>query len=75
MADDRSGGTPEVVEELAQALTELPEQQRTVVVLKVYEEMTFAEIAAALRISPNTAASRYRYGLEKLKDQMGSDAS
>jgi RNA polymerase sigma-70 factor (ECF subfamily) len=30
--------------------------------------MTFAEIAAALDLSPNTAASRYRYGVDKMRD-------
>lgn len=30
--------------------------------------MTFEEIAGALAIPPNTAASRYRYGIDKLRD-------
>ena len=38
------------------------------VVLKIWGELTFEEAAAVIGISPNTAASRYRYGLEKLKD-------
>jgi RNA polymerase sigma-70 factor (ECF subfamily) len=54
-------------EEMAFALGELPEEQRTVVHLKLWEGLTFEEIAAALNISPNTAASRYRYGLDKLR--------
>jgi RNA polymerase sigma-70 factor (ECF subfamily) len=57
-------------DELANALAELPEEQRAVVHLKLWEELTFEEIAAALDISPNTAASRYRYGLDKLCDQL-----
>jgi len=57
-------------EELAGALAELPEEQRAVVHLKLWEELTFEEIAAALEISPNTAASRYRYGLDKLRDRL-----
>ena len=52
---------------LADALGELPAEQRAVVHLKLWEEMTFAQIAEALQISPNTAASRYRYGLDKLQ--------
>jgi RNA polymerase sigma-70 factor (ECF subfamily) len=32
--------------------------------------LTFEEIAAVLEISPNTAASRYRYGLDKLREQL-----
>ena len=38
--------------------------------LKLWEGLTFEEIAAALDISPNTAASRYRYGLDKLRDRL-----
>jgi RNA polymerase sigma-70 factor, ECF subfamily len=57
-------------EELAIALGELPEDQRAVVHLKLWGELTFEEIAAALEISPNTAASRYRYGLDKLRGRL-----
>ena len=48
------------------ALRTLPTEQSEVVVLKIWEAMTFAEIAAVLDVSPSTAASRYRYALEKL---------
>jgi len=51
-----------------QALRQLPPEQTEVVALKVWGEMTFAEIGEALEISPHTAASRYRYALEKLRD-------
>jgi RNA polymerase sigma-70 factor (ECF subfamily) len=53
--------------QLEQALTGLPEEQREVVVLKLWEERTFDEIARICSIPPNTAASRYRYGLDKLR--------
>ena len=56
--------------ELAAALGELPEEQRAVVHLKLWEGLTFEEIAAALDISPNTAASRYRYGIDKLRGRL-----
>lgn len=52
---------------IQRALAELPAEQREVITLKVWGEMTFAEIAAALGISANTAASRYRYGLSELR--------
>ncbi|KAA5544548.1 sigma-70 family RNA polymerase sigma factor [Roseiconus nitratireducens] len=48
------------------AMSDLPAAQRQVVVLKIWEQMTFAEIAEVLQITPSTAASRYRYALEKL---------
>jgi RNA polymerase sigma-70 factor (ECF subfamily) len=56
--------------ELSVALGELPEEQRAVVHLKLWEGLTFEEIAATLAIPPNTAASRYRYGLDKLREQL-----
>ena len=57
-------------EELAVALGELPADQRAVVHLKLWEGSTFEEIAGALEIPPNTAASRYRYGLDKLRGRL-----
>src|SRR2546429_6775902 len=52
---------------LVAALDRLPRDQREVLVMKIWNELTFAEIAEALGISQNTAASRYRYGLAALK--------
>ncbi len=52
------------------ALRELPVRQREVVVLKIWEELTFAEIGQVLDISASTAASRYRYALEKLAKRL-----
>jgi RNA polymerase sigma-70 factor (ECF subfamily) len=57
-------------DELADALGELPPEQRAVVHLKLWGGLTFEEIAAALEIPPNTAASRYRYGLDKLRGRL-----
>jgi RNA polymerase sigma-70 factor (ECF subfamily) len=55
---------------LAGALTELPAEQRAVVHLKLWEGLTFEQIADALDIPLNTAASRYRYGLDKLRERL-----
>jgi RNA polymerase sigma-70 factor (ECF subfamily) len=48
-------------------LAQLPAQQREVIVLKIWHEYTFEEIGQLLELSPNTAAGRYRYGLQKLR--------
>ncbi|MFG0289233.1 MAG: RNA polymerase sigma factor [Rhodopirellula sp. JB044] len=56
--------------EIWRAMRKLPTQQSEVVVLKIWEEMTFAEIAGVLDISPSTAASRYRYAIAKLNCQL-----
>ena len=57
-------------DELSLALGELPEEQRAVVHLKLWSGLTFDAIATALDIPPNTAASRYRYGLDKLRERL-----
>ena len=49
------------------ALQGLPKDQREVVVLHLWGELTFAEIGEVLSTSANTAASRYRYALSKLR--------
>ncbi|MGA9780061.1 MAG: RNA polymerase sigma factor [Limisphaerales bacterium] len=56
--------------ELAGALAGLPPDQRAVVHLKLWEGLTFEQIADALNIPPNTAASRYRYALDKLRKRL-----
>ena len=48
-------------------LAKLPMEQREVIVLKIWHRCTFDEIGGVLDISPNTAAGRYRYGLQKIK--------
>src|SRR5256885_2902304 len=55
---------------LAAAVESLPHDQREVLVLKIWNDLTFSEIAGALRISQNTAASRYRYALAHLKKSL-----
>src|ERR1051325_9500967 len=55
---------------LKQSLAALPEDQREVIVLHVWGELTFSQISELLGLSLNTAASRYRYALAKLKASM-----
>ena len=57
-------------EALSTALGELPPDQRAVVHLKLWEGLTFEAIADTLDLPLNTAASRYRYGLDKLRDRL-----
>jgi RNA polymerase sigma-70 factor (ECF subfamily) len=53
------------------ALHKLPSEQREVVALKIWQGMTFLEIGKVLRISADTAASRYRYAIAKLREILG----
>ena len=62
----------DLAEELQAALAQLPQPQREVIVLKIYGQKTFLEISRLLGLSQNTAASRYRYGIEKLQNLLGN---
>jgi RNA polymerase sigma-70 factor (ECF subfamily) len=64
---DRSGPCSERLE---RALSSLPAEQREVISLKIDGELTFAEIAEVIGVGLNTAASRYRYALERLRESM-----
>jgi RNA polymerase sigma-70 factor (ECF subfamily) len=57
----------EEAEAIEAALSHLPATQREVIVLKIWGDLTFAQISEALNESINTIASRYRYGLEALR--------
>lgn len=65
--------SPELAERNAAielALNQLPGDQREVIVMKVWGELTFAQVGDALGISPNTAASRYRYAIARLEIEL-----
>ncbi len=53
--------------DVSRILESLPQEQREVVILKLFQGFTFDEVAEVMGIGPKTAASRYRYALEKLK--------
>jgi RNA polymerase sigma-70 factor (ECF subfamily) len=57
-------------ESVSRALAELPADQRAVVHLKLWENLTFEQIAIALNVPANTAASRYRYGIDKMRERL-----
>jgi len=56
---------------LLRAAEGLPPEQKEAVFLKVCDGLTFKEIASVCGVSANTAASRYRYGIEKLREAVG----
>lgn len=60
--------------QMEKAILALPEEQREVLVLKVFEQLTFREIAIVMSIPENTAASRYRYALERLRESCNARA-
>ena len=63
------GETPEERAAM-RCLAALPMDQREAIVLKIWHGCTFEEIGGLLEISANTAAGRYRYGLQKIKSKL-----
>ncbi|MDI9319336.1 MAG: sigma-70 family RNA polymerase sigma factor [Phycisphaerales bacterium] len=58
---------------IRQLLEQLPEEQREVIVLRIYGDMSFKEIAQISQVSINTALGRMRYGLINLRRMMGGE--
>ena len=65
--DNLIGLENETLNQTAKALAQIPEEQREIIVLKYFEELTFKEIASVCGISINTTTSRLRYGMKKLR--------
>jgi RNA polymerase sigma-70 factor (ECF subfamily) len=55
------------------ALISLPEKQREVLVMRIWGDLSFPQIAEALGIPTDTAASRYRYALAKLHEEFAEE--
>lgn len=51
-------------------LDELDASQRQVLIMKLFADLTFDEIATITETSPNTVASWYRRGLNRLKEKL-----
>lgn len=68
--EPQPGDEAERRREIEAALQRLPAEQREVLVLKIWNELTFDQIAGTLGIPLNTAASRYRYALAALRKEL-----
>ncbi len=55
---------------LQQALGQLPVNQREIVILRIYEELKFHEIASILGCNLSTVKSRFRLGIKNLRKQL-----
>ena len=66
-------GESSLCEDLERALRTLPAEQRDVIALKIDGGLTFAQIGQVMGTSGNTAASRYRYALEKLRELLNEE--
>jgi RNA polymerase sigma-70 factor (ECF subfamily) len=71
-AIDKKDDLKDEHKKLEAAIAALPPEQREILHMKFFENKTFAEIAKITNLSANTAASRYRYAMEKLKDKFNT---
>lgn len=51
-------------------LKNLPEEQNETIRLRIYCDLTFDEIAATTNVNVSTAKARFRYGIEKLRNEL-----
>ena len=63
----------EELDNLNNALAQLPYSQREIVILHVHGGMKFKDIAKSQNVSINTVQSRYRYGLEELRSLLNGE--
>ena len=57
----------QIAENVRILLDELPEDQKTVIKMRIYQDMSFKEISESTGVSINTALGRMRYGLINLR--------
>lgn len=69
---ENAGSNDETRQLLEENLKKLPKKFSEVIIMKIWGENTFAEIGDVLDVSLNTVASRYRYGLERLRKSLES---
>ncbi len=70
---EHSAVCDEQYQQLGDAMAELPYEQREIVILHLQNDATFRQIARLQNISANTAKSRYRYGLNKLRTLLNGE--
>lgn len=59
--------------DLAKALDQLPEKQKSVIILKYYEDMKISEIASVLELPEGTVKAYLHKGKEKLRALLKED--
>ncbi len=58
---------------LSQVMSDLPQEQREVVLLRLAADMKFRDIAKLQEVSINTVQGRYRYGLDRLRSMLNGE--
>ncbi len=63
----------QTVEKMKMLIEQLPEEQKTVLKMRIYDEIPFKEIAEIQNVSINTALGRMRYALINLRKMIAKD--
>jgi len=63
----------ELIAKLEAVMDLLPDEQKEIIVLHLQSRLPFREIAELKEMSINTALSRYRYGLEKIRSALDGE--
>ena len=63
----------EELQQLSRAMTQLPYEQKEVVMLHLHGDLMFKQIAKSQQVSINTVQSRYRYALDKLRSMLDDE--
>jgi len=74
-AFESAGERDDLREVVELALVKLPQEQREVLVMKIWGGLTLAQIGESLAIPFSTAGSRYRYALERLEAALAKEVS
>ena len=79
MASDTSIGgkvsSAEMTEHIKKTLESMDEKDREIIIMRIFENMTNAEVAEILKLTPNGASSRFSRALERLQRDVVSDRS
>ncbi|MBH31314.1 MAG: hypothetical protein CMG71_04900 [Candidatus Marinimicrobia bacterium] len=73
LPEDEPPEPRELDPELWQAIQNLPQKQKTVLTLRIFQELRFKQIAAILDMTENSAKVNYHHSVKKLKETIGED--
>ncbi len=70
---DQAAILAEEIDRLNHTVSQLPEEQREVVLLRLKANLRFRDIARVQQTSINTVLGRYRYGLDRLRSLLNGE--
>ena len=65
--DAEKNDSQQVLSDVSELIHELPKEQKEVLVMRIYKDMSFKEISENTNVSINTALGRMRYALMNLR--------